>query len=183
MRIFFTILLISVHLFNIGGYRLLFHFLTEKADKHIIEQLDQHSYDEEDLITMKVPLNLAYLSNNWQEFERFDGSIEIDGTHYNYVKRKVYNDTLILLCIPNIPKNKLNDAKGEFAKMAGDAQSSSEKTGLHLQEKSWLKEYSYSDPAYNLLALPVEQQVYYLKNDHTSYSSFVMIPELPPRLV
>lgn len=181
MRKFFAILLISVHTFNIEGYRLLFHFFTEKANRHMVEQLDRNSYNEAELITMKVPLNLPYSSGNWKEFERFDGSVELNGMHYNYVKRKVFNDTLILLCISNNIVKKINEAKDEFAGMAGDTRPSSDgQPGLNLLEKCWLTEYNCPGLPYTLSVSPVWKPGYPLVNDHTVYSSFALLPERPP---
>ncbi len=183
MKLFFAISLITVHIFNIGGYRLLFHFFSEKADKQMVKQLDMDFYEEKDLITIKVPLNLPYSSHNWQEFERFDGSIELEGIHYNYVKRKVYNDTLILLCTPNHIKQKLREVKDELAKMNGDARSSHEsKNGLNLVEKSWVKEFNYTHQGYAFCSLSAKQTGYSLINDHSVYTSFILIPELPPKM-
>ncbi len=119
MRIAATILLLTVHLFNIGGYRFLFDELENRASYQLVEQLDNKEYNDDDLLEMKVPLPMPY-QTNWSSFERFDGEIEINGIHYNYVKRKVVNDTLILMCIPNHGKMKLNSAKEQFFSLVND---------------------------------------------------------------
>jgi hypothetical protein len=150
----------------------------------MVERLDHNFYNEADLTVMKVPLNLPYLSGNWKEFERFDGSIELNGTHYNYVKRKVFNDTLILLCIPNAIVKKLNEVKDGFAGIAGDAESPSDgKTGRNFPEKDWLAKYNCPGQLYTISMLPAWNPGYLLVNDHIVYSSFVLIPERPPELV
>lgn len=119
MRIAATILLLTIHLFNIGGYRFLFDELENRASYQLVEQLDNQEYNDDDLLEMKVPLPMPY-QTNWSSFERFDGEIEIGGIHYNYVKRKVVNDTLILMCIPNHGKMKLNSAKEQFFSLVND---------------------------------------------------------------
>jgi hypothetical protein len=119
MRIAGTILLLTIHLFNIGGYRFLFDKLEDRASYQLVEQLDNKEYNDDDLLEMKVPLPMPY-QTNWSSFERYDGEIEINGIHYNYVKRKVVNDTLILLCIPNHDKMKLNSAKEQFFSLVND---------------------------------------------------------------
>jgi hypothetical protein len=96
-----------------GGYRFVFDQLEKKASSQLLQQLDKEEYDDSQLIEMKVPLPMPY-QTNWADFERYNGEIEISGVHYNYVKRKVQNDTLILLCIPNQGKMKLNSAKEQF---------------------------------------------------------------------
>ena len=108
-----------IHVFNMGGYRLVFDQMEKKSSFQLVQQLDKEEYDDSQLIEMKVPLPMPYLTN-WAEFERYNGEIEISGVHYNYVKRKVQNDTLILLCIPNQGKMKLNSAKEQFFSLVND---------------------------------------------------------------
>ena len=87
----------------------------------MVARLDQSDYLDKDLIEMKVPVNLPY-QTNWSEFERYDGEIVIAGVHYNYVKRKLQNDTLILMCIPNTDKMKLFNARETFFSLVNDMQ-------------------------------------------------------------
>lgn len=87
----------------------------------MVARLDQSDYLEKDLIEMKVPVNLPY-QTNWSEFERYDGEVMIAGVHYNYVKRKLQNDTLILMCIPNTDKTKLFNARETFFSLVNDMQ-------------------------------------------------------------
>ena len=108
-----------IHVFNMGGYRLVFDQLEKKASVQLVQQLDNNEYQDNQLIEMKVPLPMPY-QTNWSDFERYNGEIEISGVHYNYVKRKVFNDTLILLCIPNEGKMKLNSAKEQFFSLVND---------------------------------------------------------------
>ena len=84
-------------------------------------RLDQQQYDERDLVEVKIPIHLPYHSN-WNDFERYDGEIDIDGVHYKYVKRKIFNDSLVLLCIPNEIKTKISTARDEFFSLVNDLQ-------------------------------------------------------------
>ncbi len=123
MRQPFAILLIVIHLFNTGGYRFVFDAMEEQASVQLVRQLDNEEYTDDQLIEMKVPLPMPY-QTNWSSFERYNGEIEIGGVHYNYVKRKVWNDTLILLCIPNHGKMSLNSAKEQFFSLVNDLEGS-----------------------------------------------------------
>jgi hypothetical protein len=116
-----AILLVGVHLFNLGGYRLVFNGLEDKFGDQMVARIDRAEYNDKDLIEVKVPVNLPY-QTNWQEFERYDGEIQIAGVHYNYVKRKLQNDTLILMCIPNTDKMKLFNARETFFSLVNDMQ-------------------------------------------------------------
>lgn len=114
-----AILFLVVHLFNIGGYRILFDRFEQQASHHLIAQLDKEEYADEALMEIKVPLPVPY-QTNWSSFERINGEIVVEGIQYNYVKRKVWNDTLIVLCIPNHQKMKLNAAKEQFFSLVND---------------------------------------------------------------
>lgn len=116
-----AILLMSVFLFNWFGYRLLTDYWQQKADTKLEARLDKNDYDESSLIEMRVPLNMPYQISS-SSFERFDGEIEIDGIHYKYVKRKIENGQLVLMCLPNQTKMKLESAKDDFFKLVNDLQ-------------------------------------------------------------
>jgi hypothetical protein len=48
--------------------------------------------------------------------------VYMNGVHYNYVKRKLHNDTLILLCLPNTEKMNLFNARETFFSLVNDLQ-------------------------------------------------------------
>ena len=119
-----AISLLSLLLFNLVGYRLLFAYTLQQWDARITASLDRETYNENDLITLKVPLSLPY-QTDWKEYERVDGEITISGQLYKYVKRKVVHGELVLLCLPDPHKTNLETAKDEFFKQANNLQSSS----------------------------------------------------------
>ena len=100
----------------------------------MVARIDRSDYDDQDLIEVKVPVNLPY-QTNWQDFERYDGEIQIAGVHYNYVKRKLQNDTLILMCIPNTDKMKLFNARETFFSLVNDMQQTESGKNLPLPVK------------------------------------------------
>ncbi|THU41581.1 hypothetical protein FAM09_05650 [Niastella caeni] len=120
-----AILLLSIFLFNWFGYRLLSDYLQDRADIQLESQLDQDQYNEASLIEIRVPLNMPY-QNISSDFERYDGEITFNGIHYKYVKRKVANGELVLLCLPNENRMRLQNARDEFFKLVNDLQNSSD---------------------------------------------------------
>ena len=143
-----AILLLGTLLFNWFGYQLLTDYLQYHADEKLEARLDNDDYDEAHLIELKIPVSLPY-QTNWDDFERFKGEIEIDGIHYKYVKRKVYNDSLILLCLPNEGKMQIENARENFFKLVNDLQASkSQKNngkGASFAFKYLLSEYWVAD--------------------------------------
>ena len=118
-----AILLLSLLMFNWIGYEVYTAILQERADKSMIASLDENNYSDADLISIKVPgVHLSSYVNS-QEFQRVDGTIEIEGVQYNYVKRRYTEDgSLELLCIPNNTSTHLQTAKNEFFKLVNDLQ-------------------------------------------------------------
>ncbi len=114
-----AIFFLFIFLFNIGGYRLWFYYSQQISDERLEVSLDKNEYNEADLVTIKIPISLPY-QTNWKEFERIDGDVNLNGKIYKYVKRKVHNGELILLCIPDHNKMKLESARYDFFKIAND---------------------------------------------------------------
>ena len=85
-------------------------------------QLDENNYDESELISLKVPVTHLSYYNNSRLFERVDGQIKINGISYKYVKRRIFNDSLELLCIPDRAIMQLQEANDNFFKMVNDLQ-------------------------------------------------------------
>lgn len=120
-----AILLIAIFCFNWFGYRLVTAWLQYKADQHLEARLDLNDYNESELLEMRVPLNMPYQVQS-SGFERIDGEIEIRGLHYKYVKRKIENGELVLLCVPNHGKMQLQHASGTYYQLVNDLQNSAQ---------------------------------------------------------
>lgn len=104
------------------GYQLFSSYIEAKATGRLERQLDNNKYDESNLIAIKVPAkHLGYYINS-KQFERVDGQIEIAGTQYNFVKRRLYNDSVEMLCIPNHAAMQVKTAKDNFFKLVNDLQ-------------------------------------------------------------
>jgi hypothetical protein len=116
-----AIFLLGILLFNWLGYRLVLNWMEQRADARMEAQLDRHDYDESQLIEIRIPLNMPYLTTQ-ADFERCDGQVEVNGQHYNYVKRKIDNGQLVLKCIPNQERQRLQSARDTFFKLVNDLQ-------------------------------------------------------------
>ena len=75
--------------------------------------IDKNMYQKADLVEVKIPLNLPYF-NDWQDYESFDGEVELNHVLHRYVMRKIARDTLFLLCLPDYNKTKLSEAKTNY---------------------------------------------------------------------
>jgi len=139
-----SILLLGILLFNWCGYRWVINLVQQDADTKLEARLDRNEYDESQLIEIKVPVNMPY-QTDWAGFERYDGEIEVNGIHYKYVKRKVQDGQLVLKCIPNQTKQRLESAKDDLFKITNDLQqdNSPKKSGVpaSLLVKNVLSDY------------------------------------------
>ncbi len=164
MKKFLAIILFVIHLFNLGGYQILFNFIETESSLAIVERLDGGDFDENELIEVKIHYPLPYAANQ-PSFERYNGEIEVGGVHYNYVKRKMINDTLIILCMPNSIKTELNAAKSDLIAGFNSIQTespSSQKSPVTTTVKPFAAEYNnnFVDIDFNLSTV-VNIQHYY----------------------
>ena len=117
-----SISLLTVLLFNFVGYRFFSAYMEEKANAQLESKLDNEDYDDTELISVKIPVtHLAYY-NTSSKFQRVDGQVEVKGVQYKFVKRRIYNDSVEMLCIPNQTAMGLQSAKDEFFKLVNDLQ-------------------------------------------------------------
>lgn len=117
--------------------------MAQSADVRLEKALDNNEYSDADLVSIKQPTNLPYY-NNSIAFQRLAGEVKIDGKLFRYVKCRIYNDSLELLCIPNKSRMSIEKSKDEFAKLVNDSQqgNSKKKSGPeHKQQKSFSPEF------------------------------------------
>jgi hypothetical protein len=108
-----AILLLILFLFHLIGYRAVFYLLEQQWQQQVQLSLDKEEYNESELITIKAPLMLPYVTDT-KEFQRTDGEITVDGKLYRYVKSKVENGVYVLLCLPDHYQQKLEKGKHAF---------------------------------------------------------------------
>lgn len=161
--------------------------MQQKVSHQLEATLDKNLYDESQLIELKVPINLPY-QTNWSAYQRFDGEIEIGGMLYKYVKRKVANDTLYLMCIPNTKKMNLETAKNDFFKLSNDLtqdnNSKKSDNSKTISFKSLQGEYDeYSFQLNALFALENINNLWPLTGSINLLSSPHISPEQPPDLL
>jgi hypothetical protein len=96
--------------------------MEKKANVQLEAQFDDNNYNDADLISIKVSAEHVSSYANSKQFERVDGQVEVKGVQYKYVKIRHFNDSLELLCIPNLQAMKVQNAKDDFFKLVNDLQ-------------------------------------------------------------
>ena len=157
--------------------------LQQKADIELEARLDEHDYDDAQLIEMRVTLDLPY-QTNWTNFERVDGEIEINGIHYKYVKRKVQDGQLVLLCLPNETKMRLQTARDDFFKLVNDLQHPSQNkksdNSHSFSFNNFSTEYWSEKNDWSLAALLYQPPHFHDNNAVLKTGCFTSTPEQPP---
>ena len=152
------------------------NLLEEKASISLQHQLDLDHYDPTNLVEVKLAVNLPYLSN-WTDFEKYQGETEINGVHYKYVKRRLVNDTLILLCVRNETKNQLRSAQSDYFKQLNDIQGS--KKAADHQSKAPVSDYMLKE------MLTLSECDFIITSHHSPYdqqlsNAVKLVTEQPP---
>ncbi len=119
MRKSTSIILQFILLFNMIGYRAWFFYAEKKADAAMEARIDKDQYDENDLVTLQIPLYNPYQLEQ-KTFERANGEVNINGKTFRYVKRKVSDGNLILLCLADNHKTVLKKASSNYENATND---------------------------------------------------------------
>lgn len=176
-----AISLLILFVFNTVGYRLLIDYVQDRTDEAFEARLDKGHYNDDELVSIKIPINLPY-QNNWSGYERVDGEINYEGQVYKYVKRTVQNDTMILMCIPHEEKTKIQESAnnyfGNLNDLAGNNNSSKKAEAF----KQLLTEFDNNQPAQ---ALSVYQSVssYQLYKNAAAQQQFIPLHGQPPEYI
>jgi hypothetical protein len=114
--------LLSVLLFNWVGYRLLTAYLEDRANARFEATLDSDCYNPAQLILLRLSADALPYSNASEQFERSQGCIEIGAARYHIVKRRLYNDSIEFLCIPDGASCRFKLVKEDFFRLVNDLQ-------------------------------------------------------------
>lgn len=169
--------------FNWYGYQLLTQYWQGQSESRLQARLDNNEYDESQLLSIKVPVtSVAYSNRTSGDFERIEGQLEVNGVHYQYVKRRFIKDSLELLCIPNEATTKLQQVRNDFFRQVNDLQQQNQgKKAPSSPVKDFSKDYQ---PTAMHIAVPGAQAagmpapgLYNCPNLPSSYSPTA---EMPP---
>lgn len=174
-----AILFLTILLFNFYGYSLVIDCMQKRQSAILELKLDNRQYNEDELISIKTPLNLPYYTSS-QTYERAYGSIEVNGTVYEYVKQRVNHDTLELLCLPNKAKTNLRSVKNEFVKFSIDRTSQEKKSNVL---KISFPDFCQNVNVFALKASTETAKKYFAFNTSLLQTDYSSKGEQPPELV
>lgn len=171
-------------LFAWGGYRSVLSYLESQSEDHFQAALYENQYDEASLIHLKLAANTPYNSNSG-EFENTEGTIELKGITYHFVKRRFFKDSLELLCVPNIDKLSVRNARDVFFRLAYqyDQKDGSQKTSAnHSQSKFAVTDFTNDHFFTWQFTNEVPQTVHFRMNKAALLVAYIDLLERPPRV-
>ena len=178
-----AILLLFILAFNWLGYRFVTAFLERNAEMAFEDRIESADYEEADLLEFRVPLNTPYITSRSSGFERCDGQVEIKGVHYKYVKRKIENGDLVLLCIPNESRNRFENLNLDYYKLVNDLSHTGqgkEKKSLSLF-KGVVTEYRSENNSWAIAVMPLMPVHYAPGNQSFQLTAFNSVLKPPPK--
>jgi hypothetical protein len=137
-----AILLLAIFVFNLFGYKLYSYFAEQQALTQLTHTLQAENYSNDDLLLITKEINLPYYVNTTQ-FTEADGETEINGVYYRFVKYRIYNNQLEMLCIPDVAKTKIRDAKNNYFSITADVEKN--KDGKSTPTKNIFAKKAFSD--------------------------------------
>lgn len=159
-----------------------YQYFIHQSDQKIINRLDAEEYDESELMEVKIPLHLPYMTSQVR-YERVDGELQHEGVYYNYVKRKVSNDTLYLLCVPNGAKTSLYKDLTEYAQKVNDIPGSGKNANASIRKMVLANEYVPHLSVYEIASPALLPREYKGQIDRPLPDSFIFDFFKPPRLL
>jgi len=175
-----AILLLTVYLFNLCGYPVVFHYFIQQSESVFVQQLDANEYDDNDLVQISIPLHLPYMQNSGH-YERVNGTFEDNGTQYNYVKRKVHNDTLYIMCLPNKEKTQLVNEKLRYANGANDVAGTKKAKESSAKKINVSTEYNQLIAQHNFEISSTVIPAFLGSAEPMLLTTFLAIPGQPPK--
>jgi len=177
-----AIALLSIHLFSMGGYSLLFQYYIHQSDVKMVKEIFDNKVDNSKLIEIKIPVNMPTIQD-WDEYEVITGQIQLKDAYYNYVRLRMTRDTMYFVCVPNTNKTRLVNANIITAKEINDVPISKKGHDATIKKVNTLSEYNIQAFQYNYVAPEMQLK----PNDKSIFvkitDPFIDSPGKPPNFV
>ncbi|WP_184543480.1 hypothetical protein [Mucilaginibacter sp. FT3.2] len=151
MKKIIAILLLNVHLFNLGGYHFVFQYFIHQSEEQIVKEIYENKIDATKLVEIKIPVHLPGI-HKWKNYVHVNGQLQLKGVYYNYLRYKMAPDTMSFICIANSVKTQLVTANLVIAKEFNDVPLSKKGHDSSLKKASWGAEYSFQIPDFKFAA-------------------------------
>jgi hypothetical protein len=117
-----TILLLSFLFFNWVGYWLFISWIESHEETLLESRLEDGRYDRSQLILVRISADHLPYSNSSTAFDHEGGKVDIGNLHYRYVGKRLFNDSVEFLCLPDREANRFQNARNNFFSLVNDLQ-------------------------------------------------------------
>lgn len=125
-------------LFNAFGYYLLFGYEQKAAHQKFVQSVQNLPNTAFNIVKFKVS---AYVNIEDRDFEYVEGSYVSEGKTFNFIKKRIHNDSLELYCINNVGQDLLNAKFNQYVQENIIDTDDDNVPPAKLTFKSFLKEY------------------------------------------
>ncbi len=182
MKRIFAIVLLSIHMFYMGGYSLLFQYYIHQSDVQMVKQIFDNKIDKNRFIEIKIPVNMPTIQD-WDEYEEIVGQVQLKDAYYNYVKLKMTRDTMYFICLPNATKTRLVNANIITAKEVADVPLSKKGQDPVSKKVNALSEYNFQAFQYSYSAFGIFMQKNNVPASVILNNPFIESPGKPPNFI
>ncbi|WP_183559254.1 hypothetical protein [Mucilaginibacter sp. SP1R1] len=179
MKKIIAILLLNVHLFNLGGYSLVFKYLIHQSEVQIVKQIYENKFDSAKLVEIKLPVHLPGI-RDWDNYVVDHGQLQLKGVYYNYLKYKITRDTMSFICIANSVKTRLVSANLVIAKEISDVPLSKKGHDSSQKKVNTGNEYSFQVMHYQFSAFSTMLKIRTIPISYHLSFPFIESPGKPP---
>jgi hypothetical protein len=177
----FAIVLLSVHLFNIGGYALFYQYFIHQADVQMVKEVYNDKINDSRFVELKIPVHMPTVTD-WTDYEVVAGQVQLKDAYYNYIKLKMTRDTMYFICLPNTTKTRLVAANIITAKEVSDVPMS-KKGEQALKKVSTSDEYSLPVFKYQYAPFETLNKPCYTNVAVVIHSPYIESPGKPPNFI
>jgi hypothetical protein len=179
-----TILLLTFLFFNWVGYWLFLSWFQSRESARLEARLDSDQYDEGQLVLIRISAAAVPYSTPSTSFERADGGIEIGDIHYRFVRKRLYNDSIELLCLPDKEYSRLRTAKNDILRLTAGipATKQNRSTPTGKAPQVLLKVFCQKIPAFCISNFPAAGIRSYSYQETAIQPGHIRIGKQPPRL-
>lgn len=125
-------------LFNAFGYYLLFGYEQAQARRQAVQSIQE--IPESSFLVVKMLVS-PYAHVEDRDFEYVEGEFKRDGKTYNFVKKRIVNDSLELYCLNNVRQDQLTAQFNNFVKENFLNGKNSQNLPTKQMLKTFLKDY------------------------------------------
>jgi len=117
-RLFSFFFLLLILLNTIGYYEVLLFMESQNYDK-AVQKISGNENEISGNLLLKIPLASRFNEDD-REYRKAQGEVVVEGELYHFVKQKLYQDTLYIICLRDAKTSEVREALSDLSKTMAD---------------------------------------------------------------